>query len=161
VLADLSNAVLLVVQTDVVSLWSAGRIRGFLDESSGRNRLRLVLNRYKEIPGFTEEDVEKATNSKVLWKIPDSPLVAPAIDRGMPVVRQDNEIGQSFASLARLLAEGEDRAEDGWSPSPGFPSGGAGGSEPPGGSAPPTVSVGVPRPKRPPTLPPRKMGQGA
>ncbi|HET7440345.1 MAG TPA: AAA family ATPase, partial [Terriglobales bacterium] len=60
-LSDLSNAVLLVSHTDVVSLWSAGRIHAFLEESGGRDRLRLVLNRYKKIPGFGEEDVEKAT----------------------------------------------------------------------------------------------------
>src|SRR6266705_1703924 len=53
-LCDLSNAVLLVAQTDVVSLWSASKIRGFLEEGSGRDRVRLVLNRYKKIPGFSD-----------------------------------------------------------------------------------------------------------
>jgi len=43
-LSDLSNAVLMVAQTDVVSLWSAGRIRVFLEEGNTRNRLRLVMN---------------------------------------------------------------------------------------------------------------------
>ncbi len=61
-LCDLSNAVLLVAQTDVVSLWSTGRVHAFLEETVGRERVRLVLNRYKKIPGFTEEDVEKASN---------------------------------------------------------------------------------------------------
>jgi pilus assembly protein CpaE len=67
-LSDLSNAVLLVAQADVVSLWSAGRMRTFLDEGTGRDRVRLVLNRYKKIPGFSDEDVEAATNCKILWK---------------------------------------------------------------------------------------------
>ena len=58
-LSDLSNAVLMVAQTDVVTLWSAGRIHAFLEEGAGRNRLRMVLNRYKKIPGFTDEDVEQ------------------------------------------------------------------------------------------------------
>src|SRR5579864_4206974 len=57
-LSDLSNAVLLVAQADVVSLWSASRIHNFLEEGTGRNRLRILLNRYKKIPGFTEADVE-------------------------------------------------------------------------------------------------------
>ena len=52
-LCELSNAVLLVAQTDVVSLWSAGRIRPFLEEGASRDRVRLVLNRYKKIPGFS------------------------------------------------------------------------------------------------------------
>ena len=103
---DLSNAVLLVAQTDVVSLWSAGRINAFLQEGAGRDRLRIVLNRYKKIPGFTEEDVEKATNCKVLWKIPNNyQLVGPAIDKGNPVAMQDgHEIGRSYQGLAAELA---------------------------------------------------------
>ena len=71
-LSDLSNAVLVVAQTDVVSLWSAGRIHAFLEEGTGRDRLRMVLNRYKKIPGFTDEDVQQVTNCKVLWKVPNA-----------------------------------------------------------------------------------------
>jgi len=41
-LADLSNTVLLVAQTDVVSLWSAGRMRAFFEEGGSRDRVRLV-----------------------------------------------------------------------------------------------------------------------
>jgi len=114
-LADLSNAVLMVTQTDVVSLWSTGRIRPFLEEVNGRSRLRLVLNRYKKIPGFTEEDVEKATNCKILWKVPNNfQLIGPAIDKGEPVAMMaDQEVGRSFRSLADLLAQASNAAEDG------------------------------------------------
>jgi pilus assembly protein CpaE len=105
-ICDLSNAVLMVAQTDVVSLWSAGRIQTFLQEGAGRDRLRIVLNRYKKIPGFTEEDVEKATNCKVLWKIPNNyQVIGPAIDKGSPVALQENhEVGRSYQGLAAELA---------------------------------------------------------
>jgi pilus assembly protein CpaE len=114
-LADLSNAVLVVAQSDVVSLWSAGRIYAFLEEGSGRDRLRVVLNRYKKIPGFTEEDVKHATNCKVLWKIPNAfHTVAPAIDHGKPVVLQEGpEISKSFRALASLLAEASPNSDGG------------------------------------------------
>jgi len=113
-LADLANAVLMIAQTDVVSLWSAGRIRNFLEDGANRNRLRLVLNRYKKIPGFTEEDVEKATNCQILWKLPNNyQLIAPAIDKGVPVAGHDGqELSRSFRALADLLAEAA-HAEDG------------------------------------------------
>ncbi len=112
-LCDLSNAVLLVAQTDVVSLWSAGRIRTFLEEGTGRDRVRIVLNRYKKIPGFTDEDVETATNCKLLWKLPNNyQAIAPAIDKGVPVVFQSSEdISRSFRSLAATLAEASATAE--------------------------------------------------
>jgi hypothetical protein len=44
--ADLSNAVLMIAQTDAVSLWSARRIRSYLGDGAHPSRLRLVLNRY-------------------------------------------------------------------------------------------------------------------
>jgi pilus assembly protein CpaE len=111
---NLSNAVLLVAQTDVVSLWSAGRIQTFLQEGAGRDRLRIVLNRYKKIPGFTDEDVEKATNCQVLWKIPNNyQVIGPAIDKGAPVALQEShEVGRSYRGLAAELA-GATAAADG------------------------------------------------
>ena len=114
-LSDLSNAVLLVAQTDVVSLWSAGRIHAFLEEGTGRNRLRVVLNRHKKIPGFTDQDVEHSTNCKVLWKVPNAyQLVNPAIDHGTPVVQQEGpEISRSFRALAAALASASSNAEGG------------------------------------------------
>ena len=112
-LSDLSNAVLVVAQTDVVSLWSAGRIHSFLEEGSGRNRLRMVLNRYKKIPGFTDDDIEQATNCKVLWKLPNAfQAISPAIDHGTPVVLQEStEISRSFRALATALAEASTSAD--------------------------------------------------
>ncbi len=62
VIADLSNAVLLVTQADVVSLWSAARVRSFLEQGTDRDRVCLILNRFKKIPGFTDEDVHRVTN---------------------------------------------------------------------------------------------------
>jgi len=114
-LSDLSNVVLMVAQTDVVSLWSAGRIRSFLEEGNGRKHLRLVMNRYKKIPGFSEEDVERATNLKILWKIPNNyQLIAPSIDKGTPVATHDaQEVSRAFRSLADLLAQAPAAAEEG------------------------------------------------
>jgi pilus assembly protein CpaE len=114
-LSELSNVVLMVAQTDVVSLWSAGRIRTFLEEGNGRKHLRLVMNRYKKIPGFSEEDVERATNVKILWKVPNNyQLIAPAIDKGTPVAGHDSqEVSRAFRSLAELLAQAPAAAEEG------------------------------------------------
>jgi pilus assembly protein CpaE len=114
-LSDLSNAVLVVAQTDVVSLWAAGRIHAFLEEGTGRNRLRVVLNRHKKIPGFTDEDVERATNCKVLWKVPNAfQLVSPAIDHGTPVIEQETpEVSRAFRALAEALASASNNADGG------------------------------------------------
>ena len=92
-----------------------GRIHAFLDEGAGRNRLRMVLNRYKRIPGFTDEDVEHSTRCKVLWKIPNAyQAISPAIDHGTPVVLQESqEVSRSFRALAAALADASPTAEGG------------------------------------------------
>ena len=111
-LGELSNAILLVTQADVVSLWSAGRMRPFLEEGAAHDRVRLILNRYKKIPGFSDEDVEKATDCKLLWKLPNNyQATAPAIDKGVPVAFGDQDIGKSFRGLATALADAAPSAE--------------------------------------------------
>ncbi|GAC1428624.1 MAG: AAA family ATPase [Terriglobales bacterium] len=113
-LCDLSDATLLVTQSDVVSFWSAGRMRTFLEEGAARGRVRLVLNRYKKIPGFTDEDVEKATNCSLLCKLPNNyQSVAPAINKGVPVVLQENQdISKAFRSLANTLTAASASADE-------------------------------------------------
>jgi hypothetical protein len=75
--------------------------------------MRLVLNRYKKIPGFDDEDIESSTNCKVLWKIPNAfQAISPAIDHGEPVVLQDGiEISRSFYALAAALADASTNAD--------------------------------------------------
>ena len=113
-LSDLSNALLVVAQTDVVSLWSAGRIHTFLEEGTGRDRLRIILNRYKKIPGFTDEDVQQVTNCKVLWKVPNAfQVISPSIDHGTPIVLQEGpEISRSYRALAATLAEASSHSDN-------------------------------------------------
>ena len=108
-IADLSHEVLLVTQTDVAALWSTNRVRVWLDETGNDAKIRAVLNRYKKIAGFGEEDVQKATNCKVAWKVPNSyHPVASAIDRGEPLVLHDSDLSRSILGLAALLAKTEE-----------------------------------------------------
>lgn len=106
-LSDLSDAVLVMAQTDVVSLWSIGRIQTFLEEGGRRDRIRIVLNRYKKVPGFGDDEVQQFTNCKVFWKVPNAfNIIAASIDRGIPVVLQEgSEISRSYRGLAAALSE--------------------------------------------------------
>ena len=70
--SSLSQSVLLVAHADVASLWSAARMQQYLSEAGGRDQMRLVLNRFRRTPGFTETDAESAAGVKLLWKIPNS-----------------------------------------------------------------------------------------
>jgi len=108
--SNLSEATLLVAHADVASLWSAARILQYLGETGGRERVKLVLNRFRKIPGFKEADAEAASGAKLLWKIPNQYFaVSSAIDRGVPLMQQSStEISRSFAGLAATLTQNDD-----------------------------------------------------
>jgi pilus assembly protein CpaE len=107
--ANLSAAVLLVAHTDVASLWSAARIQQYLGEAGNRERIKLVLNRFRKISGFSESDVEAAAGAKLLWKIPNQYFaISSAIDRGVPPMHQNHsEIARCFIGLAARLTEND------------------------------------------------------
>ena len=108
-IASLSETVLLVACSDVASLWSAARVQQYLGETGSRERVRLVLNRFRKVPGFSEADAETAVGAKLLWRIPNQYFaVSGAIDRGTPVMDQRNsEIARCFAGLAQELTRND------------------------------------------------------
>jgi pilus assembly protein CpaE len=107
---NLSETILLVAHADVASLWSASRVVQFLGENSGRERVKLVLNRFRKIPGFHESDAETASGATLLWRIPNQYFaVSTAIDRGVPLMQQNHtEIARSFNGLAAALTRNDD-----------------------------------------------------
>ncbi len=107
--SSLSQCVLLVAHADVASLWSAARMQQYLAEAGGRDRMRLLLNRFRRTPGFTETDAESAAGVKLLWKIPNQYAgVSTAIDRGIPLMQQNHtEIARAFIGLAGRLTEND------------------------------------------------------
>jgi len=116
-IASLSESVLLVACSDVASLWSAARVQQYLGETGSRERVRLVLNRFRKVPGFSESDAEAAVGAKVLWHIPNQYFaIANAIDRGTPVMDQRNsEIARCFAGLAQELTRNDAEVKrDAW-----------------------------------------------
>jgi pilus assembly protein CpaE len=108
-IASLSEAVLLVACTDVASLWSAARVNQYLGEAGSRERVRLVLNRFRKVPGFSESDAEAAVGAKLLWRVPNQYFaVSGAIDRGVPLMEQRNtEIARCFSGLAQELTRND------------------------------------------------------
>ena len=108
-IASLSETVLLVACSDVASLWSAAKVHQYLGESGGRERVRLVLNRFRKVAGFSEADAEAAVGAKLIWRVPNQYFaVSTAIDRGTPVMDQRNsEIARCFAGLAQELTRND------------------------------------------------------
>jgi pilus assembly protein CpaE len=100
---DNSDDIMLVSAMDVPSLWSAARICEH--SSTSRKRTRLIINRFKKVPGLSDSDIERSTGLSIFLKIPNQyALVAASIDRGIPLSDQNHsEISHSFTSLADQL----------------------------------------------------------
>ncbi|HLJ45862.1 MAG TPA: hypothetical protein VKU01_07640 [Bryobacteraceae bacterium] len=107
--ANLAQTVLMIAHTDVASLWSAARVQQFLSEGGNREKIYLVLNRFRKIPGFTEADAEAAAGAKLMWTIPNHYFaVSTAIDRGVPLLQQSHtEIARCFTGLAARMTEND------------------------------------------------------
>jgi pilus assembly protein CpaE len=117
-IANLSEIVLLVACSDVASLWSAARVQQYLGETGSRERVRLVLNRFRKVAGFSEADAEAAVGAKLLWRVPNQYFaISSAIDRGTPVMEQRNtEIARCFSGLAHELTRNDaDSRRAAWS----------------------------------------------
>jgi len=102
-----------VAHADVASLWSAARVVQFLGETNGKERVKLVLNRFRKIPGFHETDAETASGASLLWRIPNQYFaVSSAIDRGIPLMNQNHtEIARAFTGLAATLTQNDDEVK--------------------------------------------------
>jgi Flp pilus assembly CpaE family ATPase len=108
-ICNLSQTVLLVATADVACMWSASRIQHYLGEGIGKEKFQLVLNRFRKMPGFNEDDAEEASGLRLFWKIPNQYFaISSAIDRGVPVMTQNHsEIARAYSGLATRLTEND------------------------------------------------------
>jgi len=105
---NFSDTVVMVAETDMIALlWNAARVQSYLGDGPNRDKVRLVLNRFRKTPEFSDADAEAATDAKILWKVPSQyHAVGSAIDRGTPVALQKNlEVARAFRGLAAALAQ--------------------------------------------------------
>jgi pilus assembly protein CpaE len=108
-ICNLSHSVLMVATADVACLWSSSRVHQFLGDGGAKDKFHLILNRYRKMPGFDEEDAEAASGLKLFWKVPNQYFaISTAIDRGVPVVHQNHsEMARTFNGLANRLTEND------------------------------------------------------
>ncbi len=70
--------------------------------------VKIVLNRYLENDEITVDDVEKALNKAVYWKIPNNYFtMMSSINKGIPVseINENSNITDSFSKLASKIAD--------------------------------------------------------
>lgn len=71
-------------------------------------KTKIVINRYMENDEVNADDVEKALNQKVYWKIPNNYFtIMSSINKGLPVsmINPKSNIAQSYRELATVLSD--------------------------------------------------------
>lgn len=71
-------------------------------------KTKVVINRYMENDEVNADDVEKALNQKVYWKIPNNYFtIMSSINKGLPVsmINPKSNIAQSYRELATVLSD--------------------------------------------------------
>ena len=111
-----ADRVCLVAQTDMVSLWSAAKVRQYLDPAGGR-KFEMILNRFGATPAANLDEVASITQTTLLAKLPDAHAqVQAAIERGYPpALKGKSELARSFRALAAQLL-GRPPVKRGWLP---------------------------------------------
>lgn len=73
-----------------------------------KDKTKIVINRYMENDEVTIDDVEKALNQKIYWKIPNNYFtIISALNKGLPVseVNPASNIAKSYRELATVLSD--------------------------------------------------------
>ena len=114
-----ADRILFVTQTDMVSLWSAAKVRQHLDPS-GRLRFELILNRFTATPEADLAGIESITHAPLLWKLPNAHAqVVEAIERGQPPAgNAKTDLARSYHELAATLLGRPAAKKRGWLPFP-------------------------------------------
>ncbi len=99
-----SDVILMVLRLDYISLRNARRAMDHLATVGvGLERVRLVVNRYRQPKQLTVAQAEEALGMKILHLVPDDPgRVNQATNNGVPVVLQQprTSISNSIVNLA-------------------------------------------------------------
>ncbi|MGH9476481.1 MAG: AAA family ATPase [Terriglobales bacterium] len=103
-LLERADRILFIAQTDMVSLWSAAKVRQYLD-APARLHFEMVLNRYTGTPATDLDQVASITQAQMLWKLPNAYAeIMEAIEHGQPpVLKGKSELARSYFQLAALL----------------------------------------------------------
>ena len=106
VVLELATRVLVVLTPELPALWRTQRLFGFLQNSSGAEKLRLILNRSQRSDDITDGEIEKALRHPVYWQLPnDYRASIGAVNAGRPLVTSNHsDLAGSYKELARQLS---------------------------------------------------------
>jgi len=106
---SISNSILVVITPDLPSLRRTERLLRFVGSLEGPDKIQLILNRSRKSDEITENDIAKALNHPVSWKLGnDYYACMEAISVGKPLLSTSSKyLIKDFREIARQLVGAE------------------------------------------------------
>ncbi len=106
---DNSDIILLVTVANLPALRNTQRCLELFEKLGyGKEKTKIVVNRYMENDEIKEEDVQKVLSRDVYWKVPNNYFaIMSAINKGIPVseINTSTNVAQSYRELAKYMSD--------------------------------------------------------
>lgn len=106
---ELSDFIFLVMITNLPAIRNCQRCLELFDKMNyDKDKIKIILNRYMENDEINAEDVEKALDKTIYWKIPNNYFnMMSAINKGVPVseINPDSNVALSYKNLALNISD--------------------------------------------------------
>ena len=106
---DISDVILLIAIVNLPAIRNLQRCMNLFEKLGyGREKIKLILNRYMENEEIKTSDIEDVVKQKVYWKIPNNYLtMMSAVNKGEPVSRinPDSNISVNYKDFASKLCD--------------------------------------------------------
>lgn len=104
-MVETSNAIVVVLTSELPALWRAQRFLGAIDAMGAGDKVRLVLNRSRRGDDVSDAEIEKTLGHPLFGKLPNNYSAAVrAINSGKPVTHgSGSDLASGFSELALLL----------------------------------------------------------
>ncbi len=103
---DGASNIVIVANQELPTVRNAGRIALALRQRYGKERVKIVLNRYDQQADIAHEDVEKVIEAKIRHSVPsDYRMALQSLNRGRPLtVENHNKLSAAYVRLAEDLS---------------------------------------------------------
>lgn len=106
---DNSDLILLVTIVNLPAIRNCQRCLELFERLGyGKDKAKIILNRYMDNEEIKIEDVEDVLDRKIYWKIPNNYFtIMSSINKGIPVgiVNPDSNIAHNYRELAAMLSD--------------------------------------------------------
>ena len=110
------TGVIIIFTPDFPGLWRAERLLQYVRETQGTEKLHLLLNRNGRQVDFTDNEIERALQFPIRWKLPNNYKASlRALNAGKPLVSMNHSsLASTYKQVAQQLTGITVRKKESW-----------------------------------------------